>query len=100
VTTQDHKLQRALDPVDKAERVYNFHRNTVHALAEILGAAGLEHPSELRPRHVCQRLSPNEFKYFDALYDFLEPGQLIEGRASDFLQRFWDVARPDTFQRA
>ena len=26
VTTQDHKLQRALDPVDKAERVYNFHR--------------------------------------------------------------------------
>ncbi|HEY5784370.1 MAG TPA: FMN-binding glutamate synthase family protein, partial [Microlunatus sp.] len=32
VTTQDPKLQRALIVPDKAERVHNYHRNTVHAL--------------------------------------------------------------------
>ena len=37
------------------------------------------------------------FEYFDRLYDFLQPGQLLAGRANDFLQRFWDEARPDTF---
>jgi glutamate synthase domain-containing protein 2 len=100
VTTQDQRLQRALDPADKSERVYHFHRNTVHTLAELLGAAGLQHPNELRPRHICQRLSPNRIEYFDRLYDFLEPGQLLEGRANDFLQRFWDEARPDSFHPA
>jgi glutamate synthase domain-containing protein 2 len=100
VTTQNQRLQRSLVPADKAERVYNFHRNTVHTLAELLGAAGLQHPRELEPRHLCQRLSPNKFEYFDKLYDFLEPGQLLEGRAHDFLQRFWDEARPDTFRVA
>jgi glutamate synthase domain-containing protein 2 len=100
VTTQNARLQRALVPADKAERVYHFHRNTVRALAELLGAAGLQHPRELKPRYICQRLSPHEFQYFDRLYDFLEPGQLLEGRANDFLQRFWDEARPDTFHVA
>lgn len=37
-------------------------------------------------------------EFYDELYDFLEPGQLLEGRANDFLQRFWDMARPDTFR--
>ncbi len=100
VTTQNARLQRALVPADKAERVYHFHRNTVRALAELLGAAGLQHPRELKPRYICQRLSPHKFQYFDRLYDFLEPGQLLEGRANDFLQRFWDEARPDTFHVA
>ncbi|CAI3791984.1 hypothetical protein GLGCALEP_00313 [Pseudomonas sp. MM221] len=45
VATQDPLRQRALVVPDKAERVASFHRNTLHALAEMLAAAGLEHPS-------------------------------------------------------
>ena len=97
VTTQSRRLQRALVPEDKAERVYNFHRNTVKTLAELLAAAGLQHTRELEPRFLCQRISPSHFEYFDQIYDFLAPGQLLEGRANGFLQRFWDRARPDTF---
>ena len=52
VTTQDPKLQRALIVPDKAERVHNFHRNTVHALAEMIAAMGLDHTNELSPHHV------------------------------------------------
>jgi hypothetical protein len=47
---------------------------------------------------MCQRLSPNKFENFDTLYDFLEPGQFLDGRTDHFLQRFWDEARPDTFR--
>jgi glutamate synthase domain-containing protein 2 len=35
VTTQDKRRQRALAVEDKAERVYNFHRNTLRALGEL-----------------------------------------------------------------
>ena len=37
---------------DKAPRVANFHRNTMRALAELLGAAGLSHPDDIKPWHL------------------------------------------------
>src|SRR5258705_82467 len=47
VTTQDPTRARALVVPHKIERVYNYHHATLHALAELLAAAGLEHPREL-----------------------------------------------------
>jgi hypothetical protein len=32
---------------DKAERVYHFHQQTLHALQELVQAAGLQHPREI-----------------------------------------------------
>ena len=49
VATQDPMRQRALVVEDKAERVYNFHRNTLAAFAEMIAAAGLEQPVPARP---------------------------------------------------
>jgi len=98
VTTQDKRLARALVPVRKATRVRNYHANTIGALAEVLGAAGLTHPSELRPRHIIQRLGPNQVKGYDQLYEYFEPGQLLQGQANAALQRFWDLASPTRFQ--
>ena len=51
VATQDPIRQRALVVPDKAQRVFNFHRSTIEALAEVIAAAGLDHPSELQPWH-------------------------------------------------
>ncbi|MCC7047668.1 MAG: FMN-binding glutamate synthase family protein, partial [Alphaproteobacteria bacterium] len=45
VSTQDAVRQKALVVPDKAERVRNFHRNTLIALSELVAAAGLRHPS-------------------------------------------------------
>jgi hypothetical protein len=98
VTTQNKGLARALVPSDKATRVHNYHANTVHALAEVLGAAGLDHPSELSPRHVIQRLSPTHVESYDKLYEHFETGQLLEGRANAALQRYWDLAKAKTFR--
>ncbi|MFV2090434.1 MAG: FMN-binding glutamate synthase family protein, partial [Pseudomonadales bacterium] len=41
VATQDKRRQTALDVDDKAQRVFSYHRNTIHALTEILSSAGL-----------------------------------------------------------
>src|ERR1700681_4804060 len=49
VATQDPTRQRALVVPDKIERVANFHRATLHELAEMTAAAGFDHPREFKP---------------------------------------------------
>lgn len=94
VTTQDPDLQRALDVNDKAKRVLNFHKNTVEALAEVTAAAGLDHPSDFTADHLWWRLSLSDVRPVSRIYDFFEPGQLLEGHASESLQPYWEGADP------
>jgi hypothetical protein len=47
VATQDKGLQKGLVVTDKAERVYHFHRNTLHAALELLAACGKSSFSEV-----------------------------------------------------
>src|SRR3546814_18914494 len=54
VATQDPIRQRALVVPDKAERVFNYHRNTLLALAEMIAAAGLEIGRASGRARVCQ----------------------------------------------
>jgi glutamate synthase domain-containing protein 2 len=61
IATQDPLRQRAIDVGDKSERVARFHRNTMKALGEIAGAAGLSHPSDFMPYHFMFRQTDNEF---------------------------------------
>ena len=98
VATQDPLRQRALVVPDKAERVASFHRNTLHALAEMLAAAGLEHPSQLKPKHLARRISTCEISLFSDLHQFLKPGELLSGSIeSEFYARMWRMARSDSF---
>ncbi|KAB2898332.1 MAG: FMN-binding glutamate synthase family protein [Dokdonella sp.] len=100
VTTQDPRRWRHLDVPDKATRVANFHRNTLHALRDLLQAAGLNHPSELGPEHVIRRVSADQVRSLATLYRFLEPGELLGERVPEHavFQRFWRQARPDSFE--
>jgi glutamate synthase domain-containing protein 2 len=99
VATQDPLRQRALVVEDKAERVKNFHHHTLKALAEMLAAAGLEHPSQLKAKHLVRRLSATEIKLFSQLHVFLKPGELLTGELSgEFYPRMWAMARADSFE--
>jgi glutamate synthase domain-containing protein 2 len=80
VATQDGLRQRALVVPDKAERVHNFHRLTLGALAEMLAAAGLEHPDQVGPHHLFRRVSGMEVRQFSDLHTLLSPGALLDGR--------------------
>jgi len=98
VTTQDPWRQRALVPEDKATRVYNFHRNTLHALAELIGAAGLRHPGEIEPRHIVRRISHNEIRLVANLYKFLQPGELLANpKAHVVYEYYWPLASSRSF---
>ncbi len=98
VTTQDAKRMRALVIPDKAERVYNFHQNTLKALKELLCAAGLNHPSELGPQHVVRRVSSNEVRSLATLHHWLKPGELHSSVPDHpVYQVFWESSRSDSF---
>jgi glutamate synthase domain-containing protein 2 len=97
VSTQDPTRSRALVVPDKLERVYNFHRATLHALAELTAAAGLDHPKEFQPVHFCRRVSPREVLTFADLYPALRPGELLGGTVDSRFQDAWSMARADSF---
>ena len=99
VATQDPLRQRALVVGDKAERVASFHRNTLRALSEMIAAAELEHPAQIRPHHLVRRVGDAEIRLFSQLHVFLEPGELVEGkRKRTFYSHAWELARPDSFE--
>jgi len=100
VSTQDRNRQRALVVVDKSERVYNFHRATIEALAELVAAAGLDHPSEFAPAHFSRRISQHEVKGFDELYRALKPGELLEVTSDKRFAAQWSMADAGQFRVA
>ena len=85
VATQDKSRQKALVVPDKAERVYNFHRQTLRALSDMLAAAGLQHPDQLQPHHMVRRISHTEVRQFSQIYTFLKPNALVDGSCKDRL---------------
>ncbi len=101
VATQDPLRQRALVVEDKGQRVYNFQRNTLKALAEMLAAAGLTHPAQLEPKHLVRRMSASEVKLLAQQHVFLKPGELLGGPIEgEFYARMWQMARADSFAPA
>lgn len=101
VATQDPLRQRALVVPDKAQRVFNLHRNTMLALSEMLAAAGLSHPNQLDADFLAHRLSAVEVKLFSQMHVYLKPGVLLSGAVhGEFYQRMWAMARADSFAPA
>jgi glutamate synthase domain-containing protein 2 len=98
VSTQNRSRQRALVVPDKAERVANFHRATVQSLAELIAAAGLEHPHQLATAHFSRRVSPHEVKSFTALYPTLRPGELLSGTLDPRFEMAWAMASASEFR--
>ena len=92
VATQNQLRQRAIVVETKAERVARFHHNTLAALGELVGAAGLAHPNELRPQHILKRMSASEVKSFAEVYKFLAPRELIAGTHDPHYAQHWAMA--------
>ncbi|MGE4109284.1 MAG: FMN-binding glutamate synthase family protein [Burkholderiales bacterium] len=100
VATQDPFRQRALVVDDKAERVFRFHQSTLKALAEVIAAAGLQHPGQLTLDHLWRRVAPNRVESFAQIYPPLVPGALLEGHADPRFASAWALARADSFMPA
>ena len=77
VATQDPARARAIDVPSKADRVTSFHRNTVIALSELVAAAGLSHPSELRGHHFLTRVAGGRVASLDQKFPQLSTKELL-----------------------
>ncbi len=101
VATQDPYRQRALDPQDKAQRVANYHTNTLKAVASLLGTTGLKDASAFTPEHILRRTSLGQIEALSRHLFKLAPGVLhspdavvaLDAYAPD-LGRFWNQANP------
>jgi glutamate synthase domain-containing protein 2 len=98
VATQSRLRQRALVVADKAVRVANYHSNTLKALAQVLGAAGLTHPREIQPAHFHVRQPDGSSIRGDAAYPQIPESALIAGRASGPIAVEWARASAETFE--
>jgi glutamate synthase domain-containing protein 2 len=78
VTTQKPSLVYGLHVGDKSQRVASFQAETVKAFLELLGAMGLQQPEEILPHHIFRRVDDLRVRNLGELYDFLEPGQLLQ----------------------
>ncbi len=100
IATQDRLRQRALDVPDKSERIARFHANTLKALGEIAGAAGLENPSNFLPYHFMFRQRDGAFDDGNEAFPYLPEGFLISGEYPEELGEWhqrWARASADSF---
>jgi glutamate synthase domain-containing protein 2 len=77
VATQDPTRQKALVVHEKSERVFHYHQNTLTALRELLQAAGLTHPDQLRTHHIVHRTDEHRVKLLHALLPDVKDGALL-----------------------
>lgn len=77
ITTHDPALTRGLVVDDKAERVKNFHHETVHAALELLAGMGLTDFSQLNRDHIYKRTEPETMKTFEDIYPSVEVGAYL-----------------------
>jgi glutamate synthase domain-containing protein 2 len=106
VTTQDAQRQKALVVPDKADRVANFHKQTLHTLKELVAAAGLNHPSELGPEHIIRRIGGDKVQSLATVYNYLQRGDLLDGHDDSgglstihaVFNTYWPLANPHSFK--
>ena len=101
VTTQDPLRQQALVVVDKAERVYHFHQNTLHALKELVQAAGVQHPNEINAHHIVRRTGDHAVDSLaHAMLREISEGSLLKDTLDKLpmvYQHHWPKASADSF---
>ncbi|MFT6100540.1 MAG: glutamate synthase domain-containing protein 2 [Arenicella sp.] len=78
IATQNASRNKAIVVSDKAERVANFHRQTVTNLVELTGAAGLSSIDQLRPKHINRRVQGTDVQTYAQLYTILDEACLLK----------------------
>jgi len=82
---------------DKAERVAQYHRKTIHATAEIIASAGLHHTSELNRTHIFRRISEESIARYDQIFPLPEQGSLLGDNPPPSFRLSLDEADPSSF---
>ncbi|NLG47994.1 FMN-binding glutamate synthase family protein [Gordonia sp. (in: high G+C Gram-positive bacteria)] len=96
VATQDARRGRAVHVPDKTERVYQLQRHVVDNAKQFIASMGLQSFDDLHPSMLMRTVAPNESKSYAEIYEWLEPGQLLEDPPDSWLQD-WEYSSADAF---
>lgn len=93
IATQNPSRNKGLVVTDKAQRVANFHSETVANLAELVAAAGLNSIEELEPKHINRRVQGTDIKTYAQLYPEIMPKCLLSAETiPENWQEDWNTA--------
>jgi len=102
VATQDPLRQQSLVVPDKAQRVYSFHSLTLHALQELVQAAGLNHPSDITAHHIVRRSTDQKVKSLaQSILTQMADGALLQQDLSTLpliYRQSWPQASAESFR--
>lgn len=99
VTTQSRRLQYGLVVEEKQHNVANYHKNTMKSFLEMVGALGLDDPTDLKPFHIMRRIAQDEVRSFNNIYDYLSPGQLLTDKIPECYRQDWNYADAEQFPK-
>lgn len=85
-----------LDPRDKSNRVYHYHRKTLKAAAGIAGIMGYDSISSVTPNDIMRRTTANEVRTLAEAFPEVERGSLLDNTAPPRLQATWDQCSSTT----
>mgnify|MGYP002633967761 FL=1 len=100
IATMDPQRYRVLDVTTRGARVRNFHKNTLRALSEMIGAAGVSHPKDLTREHIVRRTSANLGKITEKIYPYVTNNALLDNKPvhDPQISAYWDRVSGDSFQ--
>ena len=77
VTTNNKSLMKGLVVSDKKVRVANFHKETITAFVELMGAAGIDDPLHINRYHIHRRIIMNRHETYEDVYPYITEGSLL-----------------------
>jgi glutamate synthase domain-containing protein 2 len=101
VATQDTLRQKSLVVPVKADRVYNFHQQTLYALKEMVQAIGVLHPHDITAHHIVRRTADHKVQSLAQLIlTQLPEGALLQGDLSALpliYRQTWPLVSANSF---
>lgn len=78
ITTHDPTLTVGLVVDDKKVRLANYHKETINAFVELLGASGLDDKKNITRHHIYRRVSLNRMETYEEIFPSIEIGSMLD----------------------
>lgn len=77
ITTHDPTLTVGLVVEDKKVRLANYHKETIDAFVELMGASGLDDKKNITRHHIYRRVSLNKMETYEEIFPTIEIGSML-----------------------
>ncbi len=97
VATQDPALYKGIVVPDKTERVFRYHRKTVHNFLDLAACAGIKEPGDVEPCHLMRRIDTTTVRTYEDLYHTVDEGAIVRGDVPEWMASDWARAGLERF---